>query len=63
MMAVNLNRLITFRLSSDVTLCERLRNMSMTLETGPRDVEASVMDLVRFLSATPFPLPYVVGTS
>lgn len=39
--------------------------MSMTLETGPRDADAdaSVMDRVLFFSVTPFPIPYVVGTS
>jgi hypothetical protein len=54
---------ITLRLSSVETLCERFRNISMTLETGPRDVDASVMDRVRFLSLTPLPLPYEEGTS
>lgn len=35
---------ITLRLSSEETLCDRFLNMSMTLETGPRDVGAVVDD-------------------
>jgi hypothetical protein len=35
---------ITLRLSSEDTLWDRFLNMSMTLETGPRDVGAVVDD-------------------